>query len=136
MKGFFDTIPKELDESAKVDGATHVQIFFKVILPVARADPRRGVPALVPDDDERADLLAQNLLRGTEAATRWRSASPATSNAGFDNRFGPFAAGSLIVAAPGPAALLHLNRAASLCATAADGRLALNRLNSVGPSAR
>ncbi len=34
MKGFFDTIPKELDESAKMDGATHVQVFFGIILPL------------------------------------------------------------------------------------------------------
>ena len=34
MKGFFDTIPKDLDESAKVDGATHSQIFFGIILPL------------------------------------------------------------------------------------------------------
>ena len=34
MKGFFDTVPKELDESAKVDGATHAQIFFRIILPL------------------------------------------------------------------------------------------------------
>ncbi len=34
MKGFLDTIPKELDESAKVDGATHSQIFFGIILPL------------------------------------------------------------------------------------------------------
>jgi arabinogalactan oligomer/maltooligosaccharide transport system permease protein len=34
MKGFFDSIPKELDESAKVDGATHSQIFFGIILPL------------------------------------------------------------------------------------------------------
>ena len=36
MKGFFDTIPKDLDESAKVDGATHAQIFFGIILPLVR----------------------------------------------------------------------------------------------------
>lgn len=35
MKGFFDTIPKELDESARVDGATPAQIFWGVILPLA-----------------------------------------------------------------------------------------------------
>jgi arabinogalactan oligomer/maltooligosaccharide transport system permease protein len=32
MYGFFNTIPKELDEAAKIDGATHTQIFFKIIL--------------------------------------------------------------------------------------------------------
>ena len=35
MKGFFDTIPTELDESARVDGATATQIFWGVILPLA-----------------------------------------------------------------------------------------------------
>ena len=32
MKGFFDTIPNELDESARVDGATPAQVFWGVIL--------------------------------------------------------------------------------------------------------
>ena len=32
MYGFFNTIPKELDEAAKIDGATHTQIFYKIIL--------------------------------------------------------------------------------------------------------
>ena len=35
MKGFFDTIPSELDESARVDGATPAQIFWGVVLPLA-----------------------------------------------------------------------------------------------------
>jgi arabinogalactan oligomer/maltooligosaccharide transport system permease protein len=35
MKGFFDSIPVELDESARVDGATPSQIFWGVILPLA-----------------------------------------------------------------------------------------------------
>jgi len=32
MYGFFNTVPKELDEAAKIDGATHTQIYFKIIL--------------------------------------------------------------------------------------------------------
>lgn len=32
MKGFFDTIPVEIDESARLDGASHVRIFFSMIL--------------------------------------------------------------------------------------------------------
>ena len=35
-KGFLDTIPKSLDEAARVDGATRFQVFYKVILPLAR----------------------------------------------------------------------------------------------------
>ncbi len=37
VKGYFDTIPKELDESAKIDGAGHMRIFLQImILPLAK----------------------------------------------------------------------------------------------------
>ena len=35
-KGFFDTIPKSLDEAARVDGATRWQVFRKVIMPLSK----------------------------------------------------------------------------------------------------
>lgn len=35
-KGFFDTIPKSLDEAARVDGATRAGVFFRIILPLAK----------------------------------------------------------------------------------------------------
>ena len=34
-KGFFDTIPKSLDEAARIDGATRAQVLMKIILPLA-----------------------------------------------------------------------------------------------------
>ncbi len=35
-KGFFDTIPKSLDEAARIDGASRQLVFFKIILPLAK----------------------------------------------------------------------------------------------------
>ena len=35
IKGFFDTVPKELDEAMKVDGAGHARVFFTMILPLS-----------------------------------------------------------------------------------------------------
>ena len=35
-KGYFDTIPKSLDESARIDGATRFQVFYKIIMPLAK----------------------------------------------------------------------------------------------------
>ena len=35
-KGFFDTIPKSLDEAARIDGATRLQILYKIILPLSK----------------------------------------------------------------------------------------------------
>jgi len=40
MKQFFESVPKDLEEAARIDGANRLQMFFRVILPVAR-------PALV-----------------------------------------------------------------------------------------
>lgn len=36
MKGYFDTIPVEIEEAAKIDGAGDLQIILKIVLPLAR----------------------------------------------------------------------------------------------------
>lgn len=36
VKSYLDTIPKSLDEAARIDGANHFTIFFKIIFPIAR----------------------------------------------------------------------------------------------------
>ena len=35
-KGFFDTLPKSLDEAARIDGATRAQVLTKIILPLSK----------------------------------------------------------------------------------------------------
>ena len=37
MKNFFNDIPKEIDEAALADGASELQIFFKIVLPNAKS---------------------------------------------------------------------------------------------------
>jgi arabinogalactan oligomer/maltooligosaccharide transport system permease protein len=99
MKGFFDTIPKELDESAKVDGATHLQIFRKIILPLAV--PILIVVFLISFLTTMNELvLAQNLLRGSEHSYTLAVGLSGFVQQGFESRWGPFAAGSLIGAIP------------------------------------
>jgi arabinogalactan oligomer/maltooligosaccharide transport system permease protein len=44
LKGYLDTIPKDLEEAGMVDGATRIQIFFQIILPLAT--PALAVTAL------------------------------------------------------------------------------------------
>ncbi|MSQ85012.1 MAG: sugar ABC transporter permease [Myxococcales bacterium] len=44
LKGYFDTLPKEIEESAIVDGATRLQIFLRIILPLSA--PAIAVTAL------------------------------------------------------------------------------------------
>ena len=35
-KGFFDTVPKSLDEAARIDGANRLQVMFRIIMPMAK----------------------------------------------------------------------------------------------------
>lgn len=44
LKGYFDTIPKELEEAARMDGASTSRIFFSIVLPLAR--PAIAITAL------------------------------------------------------------------------------------------
>jgi len=60
MKGFFDTIPHDLDESAKIDGASHAQVFFTMILPLAA--PILAVVTLLSFIVAINDFIVQSVL--------------------------------------------------------------------------
>lgn len=36
MKGYFDTIPVEIEEASKIDGASNLQLLYRIVLPLAR----------------------------------------------------------------------------------------------------
>jgi arabinogalactan oligomer/maltooligosaccharide transport system permease protein len=110
MKGFFDTIPHELDESAKVDGATHAQVFFRIILPLAA--PILAVifllsfifllndfvlaSAVLGQGDQDSFTLAVGLSRFLQDS--------------FTERWGPFAAGAVLGGVPVIILFLFLQR--------------------------
>jgi arabinogalactan oligomer/maltooligosaccharide transport system permease protein len=109
IKGFFDTIPKTLDEAAKIDGATHAQTFFQVILPLAA--PVLAVIGLLSFITTQSEfLLADVILSNNEESRTLAVGLSRYVLAGFDNRWGPFAAGSLIGAIPVVLLFLFLQR--------------------------
>lgn len=68
IKGFMDTVPQSLDESAEVDGASPFQIFWSIILPLAR--PVLAVVFVITFINIYSEfLLASTLLRSTENFT-------------------------------------------------------------------
>jgi arabinogalactan oligomer/maltooligosaccharide transport system permease protein len=98
MKGFFDTIPKELDESARVDGATAAQIFWGVILPLAT--PVLVVVALISFIFTLNEfVLASALLQTNDHFTLSVGMFGFISQQ-YGQRWGPFAAGSLMAIVP------------------------------------
>jgi arabinogalactan oligomer / maltooligosaccharide transport system permease protein len=109
MKGFFDTIPVELDEAAMVDGATHTQIFFGVMLPLAA--PILAVVALFSFVFSQAEFAIADAILGQNDQNRTLAVGLSRFIlAGFDNRWGPFAAGALVAAVPTVALWFFLQR--------------------------
>jgi hypothetical protein len=68
IKGFFDSIPRSLDEAAVMDGAGHATIFFRIILPLITPILAVSGPAGVHRRD-REFLLASIFLRDTNVKT-------------------------------------------------------------------
>ncbi|GAA2706036.1 sugar ABC transporter permease [Micromonospora olivasterospora] len=98
MKGFFDTLPRELDESATVDGASHAQVFFRIMLPLVA--PILAVTALLSFIGTINEFMIANVfLTDTESKTlavgMWGLVAGERNN-----NFGMFAAGTLLTAIP------------------------------------
>jgi len=98
MKGYFDTIPRSLEESAKVDGATPFQAFYLIILPLAR--PILATIFVLSFITAYSELfIATILLRSNSQFTLAVGMNLLISNR-YDNRWGMFAAGALVAAVP------------------------------------
>lgn len=98
MKGYFDTVPIDLDESAKLDGAGHFRIFWQIILPLVK--PMIAVQALWAFMGPFGDyMLARFLLRSQEKITVAVGLQSFISNA-RDQKVALFAAGAILIAVP------------------------------------
>lgn len=98
MKGFLDTIPRDIDESAMVEGATDWQIFTKLILPLLR--PILIVISILNYIGTYGEfVLARVLLKSKDQFTLMVGLQ-VFAGAQFNQRWGVFAAGALIGALP------------------------------------
>jgi ABC-type maltose transport system permease subunit len=98
MKGYFDTIPREIDESAQVDGATHWVTFTRIVLPLIR--PILAIVGLLSFIGTFNDfLLPRVLLRDKEMYTLAVGLTTFLDNQ-FSRSWGVFAAGALIGTVP------------------------------------
>ncbi|CDO03343.1 Maltose transport system permease protein MalG [Oceanobacillus picturae] len=98
MKGYLETIPKELDESARMDGAGHFRIFWQIIMPLAK--PMIAVVAVFSFITPFTDfILAKVLLRQPEQYTLAVGLYELVSRQ-YGSEFTLFAAGSILIAVP------------------------------------
>jgi ABC-type maltose transport system permease subunit len=98
MKGYFDTIPNSLEESAMIDGASPFQAFFMIILPLAR--PILAVVFLLQFIGVYSELiLASVLITSTEKYTLAVGLQLFIQDQ-YASRWGVFAAASVLGALP------------------------------------
>lgn len=98
MKGFLDTVPRAIDESGMIDGATHWQIFTTLLLPLLR--PILIVIGILSFIGTYGDfILARILLTDVDQYTLMVGLQIFTAGQ-FDKKWGVFAAGALIGALP------------------------------------
>ncbi|MBO4290040.1 MAG: ABC transporter permease subunit [Lachnospiraceae bacterium] len=99
-KGFFDTVPKTLDEAARIDGATRAQVLWKIILPMAKPIVIYTVLTAFMGpwgDFVFARYISMNTSAGMNVAVglqSWLSLDQ------INNRYTMFCAGGVVVAIP------------------------------------
>ncbi|HNS01056.1 MAG TPA: sugar ABC transporter permease, partial [Anaerolineae bacterium] len=98
MKGFFDTVPRDLDESAMLDGASAWQTFTTIILPLVR--PVLAVIFMLSFIGTYGDyMLAKVMLTNTQKYTVAVGLSLFIGQQ-YGQNWGQFAAGAVMAAIP------------------------------------
>jgi arabinogalactan oligomer/maltooligosaccharide transport system permease protein len=107
LKGYFDTIPRELEEAALIEGASAGTIFWRIVLPLAK--PAVAITALF------SFMTAWNefILAATFMDKENMYTAPVGLRffvGGYSQQWGYFAAGSMIVSLPVVLLFLYLQK--------------------------
>ncbi|UUX35113.1 sugar ABC transporter permease [Fundicoccus culcitae] len=98
MKGYFDTIPLSLDESAKIDGASPTRILMNILVPLAK--PMLSVVAINCFTGPLGDFaLSSVVLRNVESYTLPLGLYQLVTNP-MTASYTKFAAGSILISVP------------------------------------
>lgn len=97
LKGYFDSLPRELEEAARMDGASHWGVFFRIVLPLAR--PGIAVTALFSFMTAWNEfILASTFL--TDERSYTLPVLLQSSIGQYSADWGAFAAGALLTSLP------------------------------------
>jgi len=98
IKGFFDSIPKELDEAAVMDGASHAAVYFRIILPLVR--PILAVTGLLAFVGVIGEFLMASIFLTDNQVKTLAVGLYGIIESDRSNNLGVFAAGALMTALP------------------------------------
>lgn len=106
MKGFYDSIPREIDESGKVDGASDWQIFWHLLFPLVR--PIMVVSMILTFFGTYSDYLMPRVMITTASKFTLMLGLQTFIGTNYSQEWGAFAAGAVMGAIPMVAVYLLL----------------------------
>lgn len=98
IKGYFDTIPKSIEESAIMDGCTKFQAFWKIVLPLST--PILAVVGLLTFINTFSDFILPSILLKSGDKLTFAVGIQIFISDAFSGRWGPFAAACFLGAFP------------------------------------
>ncbi|MEM5948845.1 sugar ABC transporter permease [Spirochaetia bacterium 38H-sp] len=107
LKGYYDTIPNTLEEAAMIDGATRMQTFYRIILPLAL--PGLSIAFLFNFMNSWKDFLLARIMLQKDFLFTWPLGLQQLQGQ-FRTAWGMFAAASILVAIPVVALFIYTSR--------------------------
>lgn len=98
IKGFFDTIPKELDEAAIIDGCSHWQVFSRILLPTLT--PILATTLLISLVGVMSEFLLGSIFLTSNENKTLAVGMYTLLSGDRSNNLGVFAAGSVMIMVP------------------------------------
>jgi arabinogalactan oligomer/maltooligosaccharide transport system permease protein len=108
LKGFVDSIPVEIDEAAKIDGASPMQIYWQIFLPLAA--PVLAVVTLLSFIGTFNEFILASLFLTDNEARTVAVGLQQFIGGQYAKNWGPFAAGSILASIPIVVIFLSLQR--------------------------
>ncbi len=107
-KGFFDTIPKSLEDAARIDGASHMKVFLSIMMPLSK--PMLTYASLMIFNGCFVDFIFADLILRTEEKRTLAVGLFRMVNQSNSTEFTLFAAGAVLVALPVTLLFIFLQR--------------------------
>ena len=98
LKGFFDSVPRDIDESGKVDGASDWQIFWRLLFPLVR--PIMVVSMILTFFGTYSDYLMPRIMITTASKFTLMLGLQTFIGSNYAQEWGAFAAGAVLGAIP------------------------------------
>ncbi|MEI8231435.1 MAG: sugar ABC transporter permease [Actinomycetes bacterium] len=108
MYGFFNTVPKEIDEAATIDGASHARIFFSIILRLVA--PVLAVQMLLSYIGVTSDYVLASILLSDPNQLTLATGLQQFINDPYSKDWSMFAAGAVLSALPSLVLFLFLQK--------------------------